>query len=405
MIPRLRPTLGLKEALALLPSFREDDVERFERTFAQTLGVDCALAYPYGRSALWSFLRAVGLHGDEVILPTYTCTVVAHAIVLSGNVPRFVDIERGGFLADLDQVEAQITSRTRAIVVTHLFGYPADLERLTAILARAEEAHGHQIWVVQDCAHSFGCGRPDRPVQRAPDVALFGLNASKLVTSIFGGVLTTEDPHLAERLRRWRSVDFHRNPLKGLRRAAYAAALFVAFDRRAYRGVKWLQDHTSLLDGATRAYHLDGEIRLPPDYREELAPIEARVGLAQLERYPWMVARRREIAARYRAGLSDLPGVELPPEVEGATYSHYVLRVADRPRWIMEARRAGIELGTVIDYSVAELPAYARYRDRPLPRAQAAAEQALNLPIHPSLGVDQVEAVISCIRGIATRGT
>ena len=124
--------------------------------FANFLRPKYAISFPYGRSALWAFFKAMDIQNAEIILPAYTCSVVAHAIVLSNNIPRFVDIRLDDYNMDLGQVKEAITSRTRAIIATHLFGYPLDVEKLKTIVKEAEAIHGHKIWIIQDCAHSFG---------------------------------------------------------------------------------------------------------------------------------------------------------------------------------------------------------------------------------------------------------
>src|SRR5712691_11257761 len=122
MIPRFKPWLRALELTAVLRP-AGDAVGAFETAFARALQAGHALAFPYGRSALWAFYKALGIAGAEVVMPAYTCSVVAHATVLSGNVPRFVDICLDDYNMDLTHVERVLTSRTRAVIATHLFGY------------------------------------------------------------------------------------------------------------------------------------------------------------------------------------------------------------------------------------------------------------------------------------------
>ena len=166
MIPRFKPCLGKEELFAALTPNRKA-VERFEASFARTFEAKHALAFSYGRSALWAFFKAMNIQGAEIIIPAYTCTVVAHAIVLSGNRPRFVDITLHDFNMDLDQVAAAVNENTHAIIATHLFGYPLDIERLSEIVQEAEKRIGHKIWVIQDCAHAFGATWKDSLVCNA----------------------------------------------------------------------------------------------------------------------------------------------------------------------------------------------------------------------------------------------
>ena len=133
MIPRLKPTIGIKELVAALRPARMDDVERFEQDFASLMGQKYALAFPYGRTGMMLLFEALGFKEKEIICPAYTCVVVPHSIVYSGNTPIFVDCEQGGFNMDLGEAEKAITEKTGAIIATSLFGYPVDLDKLDAL--------------------------------------------------------------------------------------------------------------------------------------------------------------------------------------------------------------------------------------------------------------------------------
>ena len=186
MIPRLKPYLSKDELVATLDR-QTETVTRFEEAFARAFEAGDAIAFPYGRSALWAFFNACNIVNAEIIMPAYTCVVVAHAIVLSRNIPRFVDITLFDYNSNLDQLEAAMNERTRAVVATHLFGYPLDVDQLNAIVRNAEARYGQKIWIIQDCAHSFGARWQGKLVCNEGDAALFGLNISKTITSIFGG--------------------------------------------------------------------------------------------------------------------------------------------------------------------------------------------------------------------------
>jgi dTDP-4-amino-4,6-dideoxygalactose transaminase len=231
------------------------------------------------------------------------------------------------------------------------------------------------------------------------DAALFGLNISKIVSSIFGGMLTFTDRDLAARVRAWRDVRLTQgSATKSTLRLAYLAATYPAFQQTAYGLVHLLQYRTSCLDRLTKAYHLDEEVRFPPDAGEQMLPIEARVGMVQLEKYDWMIARRRAHAARYDAALTDVPGWTLPPLVEGATYSHYPARVPDRQAAVDHFAAHGIHLGEVVEYSVAHLAAYTKYARGEYPNSRYCSTHMVNLPIHPQLSDTDVGRVIQVAR-------
>lgn len=400
MIPRLKPAFDGDEIAAALRQSSSTDVRQFERAFAAKFEAVDAVAFPYGRTALKMFFEAVGLKDAEVIAPSYTCVVVQHAIVLSGNLPVFVDNTMTDYNMDLDQVAAAITPKTGAIVATHLFGFPLDNVRLRAIVAEAEQRFGHKIWIIQDCAHAFGARWKGRLVNQDGDTGLYGLNISKVMSSIFGGMLTFNDRALADQVRQWRDAHLTRGRLmKSFLRLVYLAATYPAFHKVPYGLVHYLQYRTPLLDRLTKAYHLDAEVRFPPDAGEQMLPIEARVGLAQLQKYNWMIERRRTHAARYLAGLGGVPGWVLPPMPDGATFSHFPVRVPDRQKAVDHFAAHGVHLGEVVEYSVAHLAAYRRYAEGlELPNSHYCSEHMINLPVHPQLTDAECARIVEIAR-------
>jgi perosamine synthetase len=333
-----------------------------------------------------------------VIMPAYTCSVVAHAVTLSGNAPRYIDIRPDDYNMDLALLPAAIGADTRAIVATHLFGYPLDIDQLESIVAEAEARYGHKIWLIQDCAHAFGATWQGRMVGSSGDVALYAFNISKMMTAIFGGMLTFQDKALAERVRGWRDAQLHQpSVIKPWLRRLYFAAAHLAFSEPVYGLTWWLQEKTSLLNRLTRSYHLDDRIILPPDHLDRMLDVEAAVGIAQLKRYPQIVSRRRENAAFLDAHLPRAKGWALPPIVEGATYSHYVVQVPDRAACIRETARKGVHLGELIQYSVPKLGSYIGSSD-PCPNSERASLSTINVPIHPSMTAAQLRKVVDALR-------
>jgi dTDP-4-amino-4,6-dideoxygalactose transaminase len=321
-------------------------------------------------------------------------------VVLSGNIPRFIDATGYDYNMDLDQVAEAINERTRMIVATHLFGYPLDIYKLEELVKNAEQRYGHKIWVLQDCAHAFGAAWRGAPVCRFGDAAFFGLNISKMMTSIFGGMLVTDNEELALRLRAWRDANFTKPGwLKDIRRRLYLLAMYPAFDERFYGLVYWLQYQTHLLDYFTRSYHLDEKIHFPPDYMDQMLDIEAQVGLTQLQRYDAIVAARRETARYYAEHLADLENISLPPLVDGATYSHYVIRVKERDRVMQYFGRRGVQLGHLIEYSIPHEAAYRQYAGSDqFANSLHFSQNLINLPIYAGLKESDREKVVRVMR-------
>ncbi len=391
MIPRLKPDLDWRELIAAFSPPRKDDVERFEHAFAEEMDQRHAIAFPYGRTGLVLLLEAMGLKGREVICPAYTCVVVPHAIVTSGNEPVFVDSQERDFNMNLDLVPQAITEKTGAIIATSIFGYPVDIDRLDEI----REQYPH-IKIIQDCAHSFAAEWKGRPVQKAGDAALFGLNISKLITSIFGGMITTDDDYLANRLRSLR--DKHLKPAtlgKSLKRLFYLLAVYLSFWPPFYGFVNWLE-RIRLLDRFVR-YYDEAVIDMPDDFLEMMTKIEARVGFIQISKYRKVIEHRKKTANVYHNALKYRENYQLPPQLEGATYSHYVPRVRERKTIIERALRNNIQLGELIEYSIPEMTVYQKFKHVEGDHAKLMAETTINLPVHCDIDKRAAQRIINFI--------
>ena len=348
----------------------------------------------------------MAIENAEVVQPAYTCSVVAHATVLSGNIPVFVDCTLHDYNMDLAQFADAITEKTRAVIPTHIFGYAQDVDAVEQIVRAAEEKYGHKIWIIQDCAHSFGAEWNGQSVVTAGDGAIFGLGISKLITSIFGGMFSSDDDLLAEKIADFRDQHFQqRGWMKSVRRYLYLLAVYPAFAISLYGLVYWLQEKTPFLNQLTKAYHLDEKIHFPPDHLDQMTRVEAAVGMAQLEKYDQIIQRRRSIADAYFNIDGKNPDFLFPPKVEGATYSHFVIRTSKKKDAMEYFAKHGIQLGELIEYSMPHHPAYQKYaQGKAFPNSLLCSRSMINLPIHPGLKDDQVERITSQFQQFLAQG-
>lgn len=400
MIPRFSPGFDGSELRAALRRRGPDDLAAFEWAFATEMGQRHAIVFPYGRTALLLLFEALGLRQCDIICPAYTCVVVPHAIVYSGNRPLFVDADGDGNM-DLEAVEAAISPTTGAVVATSLFGHPVDLERLAALRRRHP-----RLAVVQDCAHSFAASWHGREVQRDGVAAVFGLNVSKLVTSVFGGMATTDDGVLAARLRGLRDARLSQPAArKSLQRLLYLVAVHGAF-WPPLAGLVHRLEYSGWLDRFTR-YYDEHVIDMPDDYLQTMTPLEARVGTAQVRRHRSFIEARRHFADYYRRHLSDLPGLVLPAVAGCASFSHVVGFVTDRSRIMRQAARRGVQLGKVVEYCVPSMPAYRRLdpnNGRYWPMAEWLAEHVINLPVANRFDERAASKVVMVLRDLLHDG-
>jgi len=375
MIPRLKPTLGLKEIRAALQFSKDDDFRRYETAFAQLMDQRYAVVFPYGRTGLMTLLKALAIEGKEVICPAYTCVVVPHAIVYSGNTPVFVDCEPQSFNMNLDKAGEIITSKTGAMIATSVFGYPVNLDKLDMI----RDQHPH-VQIIQDCAHSFAAEWKGRQVQREGTAALFGLNISKLMTSIFGGMITTDDETLYNKLKYFR--DHFTSPSnwkKSMRRLIYFLAVYAAFSEKIY-GIINRMERSGLIDQFVK-YYDEFKIDMPPDYLEAITALEARVGIVNLSRYEDIVRNRIEGANYYFDALEGRPDLKLPPKDDGATYSHFAVGVKNRDKWLRKGIDRNVQLGWIIEYCIPLMEAYGKHSVEEFPEASQYADTVINLPV------------------------
>jgi len=375
MIPRLKPTIGARELVAAFHPPRRNDVERFERSFAELMGQKHALVFPYGRTGLMLLLEALGLHNKEIICPAYTCVVVPHAIIYSDNKPIFIDCEADGFNMDLNIAEQVINKKTGAIIATSLFGYPVNLDQLDEIRKRHPD-----IFIIQDCAHSFAAEWNGRAAHKEGIAALFGLNISKILTSVFGGMITTDSADIYQKLKTIRDQKLKRPTWrKSIRRLLYLLAVYPAFWEPVYGLINRLE-RLGLLNYFVK-YFDEGKIDMPSDYFYQMASIEARVGIENVKRYDDIMKNRQEAADYYFKYLDNKPDFILPPKVKGATYSHFAVRVNDRDVWLQKGIRMGVQLGWLIEYSVPEMKAYGGNRPINFPVAGIYSRSLINLPV------------------------
>lgn len=387
MIPRFSPNYDAKDLQTLLSPASSDAVERLEVAFMEQTGHQGAIALKYGRTGLYLLLKALGAKNKKVIMPAYTCVVVAHAVVLSGNIPVFLDNAPGAFQPDPMAYLQAIDSETVMIIPTHLFGIAEETRELIAAV-RQQFPH---VFILQDCAHSFFCQDRDAvPVTTYGDGALFGMNISKLANTIRGGMLTLRDPEVAAAVRHvWRAEAGHAPSSLSLSLKArlYGLAAGFAFMPPGYALVYQLTHKTTLLNSETQYYQSE-QIDLPSDFLYPMLPVEAEIGLRSLQKWEHRVEKRRELAQIYLTELAatGLPSdvLTLPSNQAGHTWSHFPILVPAAQRNSVQKAletQFQVEIGVIVDYAIPDLVAYQNLGATPCPIASAAVPRVLNLPL------------------------
>jgi len=381
MIPRFAPNYDWNELLACFLPADPKAVSRFEMKMAKKSGHAHAISFRYGRAGLFYLLKALGAQGKKVILPSYTCIVVAHAIVLSGNIPVFLDNVLGSLQPNPEDYLKAIDFDTIMVIPTHLFGIAEETEDLYHII---KHKFPHVV-VLQDCAHSFFCeDEKGKIVTLHGDGALYGMNISKLINTGFGGMLTLRDKELARKVRDLVKLDRKEQQRKSsLFTRVYVFLATIAFSRLFYRVVYFLTHKTTFLKRYTDYYN-PSTIELPKDFFYSVLSFEATIGLKSLAKYNERIRERRKIAQFYWENLVNVPHVKLPPFKKGNTWSHFPLLVpaALRETIVSQLEKScGVEIGKIVDYSIADLPAYQKLGHKGCPVSRDAAVGIVNLPL------------------------
>jgi perosamine synthetase len=389
LLSRLRGPASLSELAASLCASTTGERDRFEAEFAEKFGFPEAVFFPYARGALHFLMHALGWRGREVLCPAYTCAVVAHAIELSGNRVRFVDSADDHFLAPADAWAQAANANSAMAILTPLFGYPIDRGSCeAAIRAKAPDA-----LLLYDVAQGFDADDSEGSQIAGADAALFSFGLGKLITTLYGGMITLRDAALGRELRALRDRT-HRS--RGFGRSAlltlYGAASWAAFRPPTIILADYLERRTAILDGLTRYYYATDRPRLPSDVASLPTAMQARLGRLQLGRYDALVAERRRISSWYDHRLLS-EGFRTFAYRSPPTWSAYPIAVADRASCVASMRRQGIQVGTLIDYACSDLPGYERHAGS-CPKASQWGRSMVNLPNWPGLGSTRAGRVV-----------
>jgi dTDP-4-amino-4,6-dideoxygalactose transaminase len=379
-------------------------IANYQGAFARALGVPYGYAFWKGRVALYAILRAleIGL-GDEVILPGFTCVVVPNAIRFVGATPVFADITPGTYNLDPDSVEQAITPRTRALIIQHTFGIPADLDPLLEIARR------HRLAVIEDCAHALGSTYGGQPVGTYGIAAFFSSQWSKPYTTGLGGIAVTSNPEMAERLHTVQS-EFTEPPATHAMRLHLQYAVYRRFfSPQLY----WLAvgalhrlSQWNLFVGSSGENELVGA--MPADTTWQMCPFQAQVGLEQLQTLSQNSAHRRRLVEIYQRGLQ-AQGWSLAaiPKQAETVFLRYPIRVANKWELLYKAADARVELGSwfesVLHPIRTSLERFGYQRGR-CPVAEQTANEVVNLPLHPRVSIQEAERIVEfiCQSALAT---
>jgi perosamine synthetase len=374
-------------------------VEQFEQEFARFIGVRHAVGVSSGRAALYLAIKALGLQeGDEIIMPAYTFHIVPLVIHACGLKPVFVDVSPDTYNLDVSAFEKHITPRTKAISATHIYGQPCDLEPILKI------AQERGLKVLEDCAHACGAMYKGRKVGSFGDVGLFTFAMAKNMPCFGGGMMTTNDSELYNRLLKlvqppqpnrhkslWKEVMITTINYLCTRPKMFALVIYPLMRALSAAGSQVFEREPG--QETVSPAEIQGK------FPTRLTNVQAAVGLHQLTRIEAINAKLNQNARLYNQELQDQKHITIPQVSSERTHTflYYRIEVADRQNLRTKLFRQGVDTAPD-DMSDCTTLAPFRQFELNVPVARSLPEKILELPNNPNLRENDIRYIARCLK-------
>jgi dTDP-4-amino-4,6-dideoxygalactose transaminase len=376
-----------------------DEVAEFERSFGKYLNAEQAIAFHSGRDALYTLLKALGIgQGDEVILQAYTCIVVPNAVQFTGATPVYVDIEEVGFNIDPQQIESVINSNTKAIIIQHTFGEPADIEVITAICKK------YRLLLIEDCAHALSGRFQGSKLGTFGDAAIWSFGRDKIISSVWGGMVTSKDKAISDKVRQIHDVLKFPGSWQIFQALMHPLVLSLIKPFYVWKMGKFALVILQKLRLIPRVIlPIEKKGKKPGRAPQRMSNALARLVHHQLKKLHRFQQHRRSLVDYYSNALRGVSGIQLPhPGLQAdPAWLRYTIRTPRAQQILKAAQKRDIYLGdwytTVLAPSDCP-PQHFQYSKSSCPRAERAARETLNLPTHIQMTKKQTEEVVDILK-------
>jgi len=359
-------------------------IAEYEREFAEWSKAGRAFSFWKGRVALYAILEAMGVGpGDEVILPGYTCVMDVNPIKYLDARPVYVDIEPHTFNMNVELLKEKLTAKTKVIIAQHTYGYPCRMDEIMDIAGK------RGIAVVEDCCLALGSKYKGKTVGTFGKAAYFSFQWNKPYTTGLGGMATTSDPDLGERIEalcagRMRRPSIGESFMLSAQLAVYRLFVYPRTTAFAQTLFRYLTKKGAVVGSSSTC---EFEPVIARDFVKGITDVQARSGLRQLRRADANIAHRKKMADLYD-GLLEAKGWrvrDFDRSMIEPVMVRYPVRITEKARALAEAAGAGVELGSWFECPLhpIETPlALYDYEMGMCPEAEKAAEEVVNLPLH-----------------------
>lgn len=345
-IPHSKPCIGGKEKKAILAVLESNQiaqgpkVNEFEEKFAHFFGMSKGVSTSNGTTALHLALLALGIkENDEIIIPSYVCTSLLNAIHYVRAIPKIVDIDPRNFNIDPASIRENLTSKTKAIIVVHLFGFPADMNPILKL--------GFPI--IEDCAQSTGARYHGKLTGTIGDLSIFSFYATKVITTGEGGMILAKSKELIKKIR------------------------------------------------DIRDYDSKEDYRLRFNYK--MTDLQAAMGIVQLEKLPGFIRRRMEIKNCYDRAFSQwgLASKPTDPKHKPVYYRYILCLKKGLPRFEKQLQSKGVICSKPVEKP---LHRYLNLNPKNYPGTEEVFKRAISIPFYPALTSAEIEKVITVVNSV-----
>lgn len=388
--------LTLKSVLKILaiPKAIPLAAPNLENTFREYLGAKYAFSFNSGRSALYTIVKALDIkESDEVLLQAFTCNAVPNPVLWAGGKPIYVDVD-STLNVDPSDLEKKISDRSRAVIVQHTLGVPAQIDKILEI------AHRHNLIVIEDCAHALGAKYNGTLVGTFGDITFFSFGRDKVISSVWGGMVTTNSENLASKIREIYK-DLPKPSRSWTLKQLLHPLLFSVIIPTYYIFGKYLLAFLRIVRGVGLAVSkIERMGERPTMFPARMPDALAELALHQFGKLEKYNTHRKEIAEFYFENINPAYA-KLPSRCEGAIYLRFNIRHPNAKEVIQDAKRKHILLGdwykNIIDPIGTDFSKM-HYTPGSCPNAERAAREIINLPTHINISSKNAKRIVQYFR-------
>lgn len=374
------------------------NIPEFEERFRKYMDVQKAVSFDSGRSGFYAILKAMEIkEGDEIILQAFTTVALANTIQLFGAKPVYIDIKEKTYNIDPEKIEEKITPKTKAIIIQHTFGNPADIDKILEI------ARKHNLATIEDCAHSLGAEYRGEKTGKFADAAFFSFGRDKVISSVSGGMVIAKDYKLAEKIEAIRNeLDFPTQKAI-VRNLLHPIITFKALHTYNLfgigKGIMFLSLRLGILN---KAYTKDEKKSEPQtDFARRIPNALAAIALHQLKAIDKFNNHRIKVSKEYEKLIQD-KDIILPQTTPKAKniFLWYTVIVKNKKDFIKKAEKQNIILGDWFPQPVGPIEVdlqKAGYQKGNCPIAEKVSNHCVNLPTHHNIKKKEIEKVVEFV--------